>query len=69
MIKTTPARLWSRARQQLVETDHTSLLPSTQLRLHRKTTKQNDYNKKTEIGVAAETSEKKPSNERSNAVN
>ena len=59
VIKTTPARLWSRARQQLVETDHNSFLPSEQSRLHRKITKRNDYNEKTEIGV----------NERNYAVN
>ena len=51
VIKTTPARLWSRARQRLVETDHNSFLPSEQSRLHRKITKRNDYNEKTEIGV------------------
>ena len=54
----TPARLWSRARQRLIETDHVSFLPSKQSRLHRKTTKRNDHNDKTEINVAAETSEK-----------
>ena len=59
VIKTTPARLWSRARQRLVETDHNSFLPSEQSRLHRKITKRNDYNEKTEIGV----------NERNCAVN
>ena len=59
VIKTTPARLWSRARQRLVETDHNSFLPSEQSRLHRKITKRNDYNEKTEISV----------NERNYAVN
>ena len=59
VIKTTPARLWSLARQLLVETDHISFLPSKQSLLHRKTTKRNDHNEKTEIGVAAETSGKK----------
>ena len=53
-----PTRLWSRARQRLIETDHVSFLPSKQSRLHRKTTKRNDHNDKTEINVAAETSEK-----------
>ena len=61
VIKTTPARLWSRARQRLVETDHILLLPSKQSRLHciEKKTKRNDHKKKTEIGVAGETFEKK----------
>ena len=54
----TPARLWSRARQRLIETDHVSFLPSKQSRLNRKTTKRNDHNDKTEINVAAETFEK-----------
>ena len=53
-----PTRLWSRARQRLIETDHVSFLPSKQSRWHRKTTKRNDHNDKTEINVAAETSEK-----------
>ena len=44
VIKTTPARLWSRARQLLVETDHISFLPSKQSRLLRKGTKRNDRN-------------------------
>ena len=35
----------------------------------QKTTKRNDHNEKAEIGVAAETSEKKTWNERNNAVN
>ena len=39
-----PVRLWSRARQRLVETDHISFLPSKQLRLLRKRTKRNDRN-------------------------
>ena len=60
VIKTTPARLWSRARRRLVETDHTSFLPPEKSRLHSKTTKRNDHNEKTEIGVPAETSQKKP---------
>ena len=54
VIKTTSARLWSRAWQRLVETDHILFLPSKQSRLHRKTTKRDDHNGKTEIGVAAE---------------
>ena len=54
MLSTTPVRLWSRARQRLVETDHISFLPSKQSRLLRKRTKRNDRN----IGEAAETSEK-----------
>ena len=58
VIKTTPARLWSRSRQRLVETDHILFLPSKQSRLHGKT-KRNRLNEKTEIGVAAETSDKK----------
>ena len=69
VIKTTPARLWSRARKRPVETDHISFLPSKQSRLHRKVTRWNDHNEKTEIGVAAETSGKKLWNERNNAVN
>ena len=44
VIKTKPARLWSRARQRLVETDHISFLPSKQSRLLRKRTKRNDQN-------------------------
>ena len=32
MLSTTPVRLWSRARQRLVETDHISFLPSKQSR-------------------------------------
>ena len=55
-IRTTPARLWSRGQQRLVETDHILLLPSKQSRLHKK--KQQQQNEKTEIGVTAETSEK-----------
>ena len=58
VIKTSPAKVWSRARQRFVETDHISFLPSKQSRLHRKT-KRNNINEKTEIGVAAETSHKK----------
>ena len=54
MLSTTPVRLWSRARQRLVETDHISFLPSKQSRLLRK-----EQNGTTEIGKAAETSEKK----------
>ena len=69
VIKTTPARLWSRARKRPVETDHISFLPSKQIRLHSKVTRWNDHNEKTEIGVAAETSGKKLWNERNNAVN
>ena len=42
MLSTTPVRLWSCARQRLVETDHISFLPSKQSRLKR--TKQNDRN-------------------------
>ena len=59
VIRATPARLWSRARQRLVKTDHISFLPAKQSRLHRKTTKLNDHTEKTEISVAAKTSEKK----------
>ena len=44
MLSTTPVRLWSRARQRLVETDHISFLPSKQSRLLRKRTKRNDQN-------------------------
>ena len=44
MLSTTPVRLWSRARQRLVETDHISFLPSKQSRLLRKRTKRNDRN-------------------------
>ena len=69
VIKTTPARLWSRARKRPVETDDISFLTSKQSRLHSKVTRWNDHNEKTEIGVAAETSEKKLWNERNNAVN
>ena len=58
--QTTPARLWSRARQRLVETDHISFSSSKESRLQRKPTKRNNYNEKTEIGVAAEMSEKNP---------
>ena len=58
VIKTKPAKVWSRARQRFVETDHILFLPSKQSRLHRKT-KRNNINEKTEIGVAAETSHKK----------
>ena len=58
VIKTTLARLWSCARQRLIETDHISFLPTKRSRLPRKTTKRNDHNQMTEIGVAAETSEK-----------
>ena len=54
MLSTTPVRLWSHARQRLVETDHISFLPSKQSRLLTKGT-----NGATEIGEAAETSEKK----------
>ena len=54
-IRTTLVRLWSRAQQRLVETDHILLLPSKQSRLHKKKQQQNE---KTEIGVAAETSGK-----------
>ena len=54
MLSTTPVRLWSRARQRLVETDHISFLPSKQSRLLRK-----EQNGTTEIGEAAETSEKR----------
>ena len=39
VIKTTPARSWSRARQRLVETDHISILPYKQSCLLRKRTK------------------------------
>ena len=60
VVKTIPARLWSRGRQRLGETDSIPLLPSKQSRLLRKATKRNDYNEKTKIGVAAETSEKNP---------
>ena len=49
----TPARLWLRARQRLVETDHISFFPSKQSPLHRKPTKRN-------VGVAVETSGKNP---------
>ena len=42
MLSTTPVRLWSCARQRLVETDHISFLPSKQSRLKR--TKRNDRN-------------------------
>ena len=58
VIKITPARLQSRARQRLIESDHLSFLPSKQSRLHRRITKRNDYNGKTQIGV-----------ERNNAAN
>ena len=58
VIKTTLARLWSCARQRLIETDHISFLPTKWSRLPRKATKRNDHNQMTEIGVAAETSEK-----------
>ena len=44
MLSTTPVRLWSRARQRLVETDHISFLPSKQSRLLRKRTKRNGRN-------------------------
>ena len=44
MLSTTPVRLWSRARQRLVETDHISFLPSKQSRLLRKRKKRNDRN-------------------------
>ena len=44
MLSTTPVRLWSRARQRLVESDHISFLPSKQSRLLRKRTKRNDRN-------------------------
>ena len=44
MLSTTPVRLWSRARQRLVETDHISFLPSKQSRLLRKRTKRNYRN-------------------------
>ena len=66
VFKTRPARLGSRARQRLVETDQISFLPTKQSRLHRKTTKRNNDHEKSKIGVAAETSEKKPLNERNN---
>ena len=51
VFKTRPARLGSRARQRLVETDQISFLKSKQSRLHRKTTKRNDDNEKSKIGV------------------
>ena len=60
VIKTIPTRLWSRGRQRLGETDSIPFLPSKRSRLLRKATKRNDYNEKTKIGVAAETSEKNP---------
>ena len=41
-----------------LKTDHISFLPTKRSRLPRKTTKRNDHNQMTEIGVAAETSEK-----------
>ena len=44
MISTTPVRLWSRARQRLVETDHISFLSSKQSSLLRRRTKRNDRN-------------------------
>ena len=56
MLSTTPVRLWSRARQRLVETDHISFLPSKQ---PSHVCLEKEQNGTTEIGEAAETSPKK----------
>ena len=62
MLSTTPVRLWSRARQRLVETDHISFLPSKQSRVLRKRTKRNDRNWRSCRNIR----KKKTRNERNN---
>ena len=62
MLSTSPVRLWSRARQRLVETDHISFLPSKQSRLLRKRTNWNDRNWRSCRNIR----KKKTRNERNN---
>ena len=60
VIKTTPARLWSLTRQQLVEIGYISFLPSKQSRLHRKQRNETTLTKRPKLALLPKHPKKKP---------